>query len=60
MKGLIEVETKSPAKTIPIPNPHPANPLVLNPAPIFWDASNKLLELSSKNFRINFSQIKKL
>lgn len=43
IKGLTAVDNNNPAKTIPIPNPHPAKPVVLNPAPNFCAAVTKYI-----------------
>ena len=45
IKGLIAVDNNNPAKTIPIPKPQPANPVVLKPAPNFCAAVTKYIKI---------------
>jgi hypothetical protein len=40
--GLKHLEIKRPANITPIPNPQPARPDVLNPAPSFCAAANHI------------------
>ena len=57
IKGLITIESSNTAKTIPIPKPQPANPVVLKPASNFCAAVIKYIKNEKKNTTPNYSII---